>query len=226
MKFTRDGAIWLVMVIGGVLGFLSGHFDLLQKAFPSVGPAWSARLELVSGLVALIGGFLRMSPLALSPDHPLATKEAPQTTSLTGKPLGILLVIALAGSATSCAKAHHLAVVADDAASKAVFALDDAEYEACHKTPRVLSADQCAKLDPLVKRALLDVKALTGALQTTQAIDGIPTSLAALVQDIMALRFAIDDLGGGPSFAPIAARLHLVEQELLALLGRFTGVTK
>lgn len=227
MKLTRDGAIWWVAIIGGVLGFLGGHFELLQKAFPGVGPAWNARIELFAGIVALIGGFLRMSPLALSADHPVATNEASQTLSITGKPLvGIVLAIALAGAVSSCAKAHHVAVVTDEAVARVVFALDDAEYEACHKTPLVLTPAQCARLDPLVKRALLDVKALTAALQTTQGLEGIPTSLSALVKDVIALRVAIDDLGGGPTFAPIAGHLHQVETELLALLGRFTGATK
>lgn len=71
---TRDNAIWTVLLIAGVLGYLGGHYDVLQKAFPGLSQAWSARIELFSGLVGLIAGALRMSPLDLSEEGKLAAR--------------------------------------------------------------------------------------------------------------------------------------------------------
>lgn len=103
MKLTRDGAIWWVLFLGGVAGFLGGHFDLLTKAF-GLGPVWQARIELVSALSGFVGAFLRMSPAALSTQNPLATTEASQTLTLNGKVPLVLLVCLLGLPATARAQ--------------------------------------------------------------------------------------------------------------------------
>ena len=84
MKFTRDGSIWLVLFIGGLAGFLGGHFDLLAKAFPGVSTAWEARVELVSALSGFVGAYLRMSPAALSAGNVMASSEHAETLGIAG----------------------------------------------------------------------------------------------------------------------------------------------
>lgn len=81
IKFTRDGVVWAVLAAGGFSGFVLEHYDLLQRAFPFITPAWHARIELISTLAGFFGAYLRLSPLPLSSTHPLATNQASVTLS-------------------------------------------------------------------------------------------------------------------------------------------------
>ncbi len=132
-----------------------------------------------------------------------------------------LLVLALLASGCS-AKARHVAVVADQTIAEVVFALDDAEFLACHQQ-HVLSAEQCGRLDPLIKKALLDVKALTTALQATPKDGPIPTTLPALLKDLNDLGAVIDALGAGPEFTDLAAKARLANARIIGLLQQFSG---
>lgn len=85
MKFTRDGAVWSVLFLGGLAGFLAGHFELLTKAFPTLGTVWQARIELLSALSGFAGAYLRMSPASLSWGNRMASSDADQTLSITGQ---------------------------------------------------------------------------------------------------------------------------------------------
>lgn len=84
MTFTRDSVLWLVLFVGGLATFLSGHFDLLTKAF-ALGPTWQARVELVGAIAGFVGAYLRMSPAPLSRDHELATGDAGQALTVLGQ---------------------------------------------------------------------------------------------------------------------------------------------
>jgi len=89
MKLTRDSALLWIGLIGSIAAFLLEHFGLLQQAFPAISAAWHARFELLSGLTAIVAAYLRMSPLALSPDHALADRgNADRTLTITGAPKG------------------------------------------------------------------------------------------------------------------------------------------
>jgi hypothetical protein len=223
MKLTRDSALWWVLLASGVVGVLTGHAKLVHDAFPSAGPAWDSFVELASLLLAVVAAFLRMSPLALSDDHPLATREASKTLSVGGAPM-ILLALAIAGALVAgCGgKVRHVAVVADASIAQVVFALDDAEYAACHQN-HVLSADQCAKLDPVIKKALLDVKALTVALQTAPKDGPLPATLPALLKDLNDIGAVIDSLGTGPTFTSLASKARQANASVLGLLTQFAG---
>ncbi len=136
---TRDSALlWIGLAIA-VAGFLGEHFGLLQQAFPTIGPAWHARFELFSGLAGMVAAYLRMSPLALSDDHPL-TKQAPdssRTLSITGQVPKVLLALALVGSFTAgCASlpVKQRAVVSLQASETALEAAHDAERLLCSPT--------------------------------------------------------------------------------------------
>jgi hypothetical protein len=224
MKLTRDSALWWVLLVSGIVGVLTGHNNVLHAAFPTMGPQWDARLELFAFALSVVGAFLRMSPLALSQDHPLASAvpDANRTLSINGKP-AILLALALGAASSACAgTARHVAVVADASIAQAVFALDDAEYAACHQQ-HVLSAEQCAKLDPIIKKALVDVKALTAALQAAPKDGQLPSTLPALLKDLNDIGAVIDALGAGPTFSGLAAKARQANATILGLLTQFAG---
>lgn len=83
---TRDSAMLWLPIIGGLLGFLSGHFQLLQMAFPGLGPEWNARIELLSAAIAFTGAYVRKSPLPLSQDSDLRGVNNPdQSLTVLGK---------------------------------------------------------------------------------------------------------------------------------------------
>jgi hypothetical protein len=87
MTITRDASLLLVAVVAGLLGFLGAHFELLQQAFPNLSAVWASRIELASGLIAIIAGYLRMSPLRLSRDNNLSdgTANPMKTLSIMGQ---------------------------------------------------------------------------------------------------------------------------------------------
>jgi len=84
MKLTRDGSIWMVLFIGGLAGFLGGHFKLLAEAFPDLSSSWQARIELVSALSGFVGAYLRMSPASLSDNNPMASAVNDNTLGIAG----------------------------------------------------------------------------------------------------------------------------------------------
>lgn len=86
-KLTRDSALWWLLLVCSVATFLTGHFELLTNAFPSLSPVWQSRIELVGGLGALVATYLRMSPLALSPTNEVGHQgaDASKTLTITGK---------------------------------------------------------------------------------------------------------------------------------------------
>lgn len=107
MRLTRDGFIWALLAVAGGASFLLDHFGVLQQAFPGITPAWHARIELASMVAGWLGAYLRLSPLPLSWDHPLATQESGATLSPfnSTKPLAIVLLAAAVtlGATSACA---------------------------------------------------------------------------------------------------------------------------
>lgn len=184
MKFTRDGAIWWVGLIAGALGVIGGSFKLLHEAFPALDPAWDARLTLASAIVGFLSGYLRMSPLALSADHPIATNEASQKLSITGKPLvGIVLAVALAGA--SCVRPNPQLPAGADVilrAKTAVVAIGTMQHAA-------IELNKIQVCDPKPCHPLLSdsntgvvVDAATDALKTLRAVpDGWKATADAAV---------------------------------------------
>ena len=86
---TRDSAVWTITFVSALAVFFSSQFDLLTAAFPSLPPVWESRIELVSAVLGFISGYLKMSPLALRPDHPYAGTSDPHTTLNIFKPGGV-----------------------------------------------------------------------------------------------------------------------------------------
>lgn len=114
--FSRDSAIWWLGMAAGIIGFSTGHFELIHRAFPEMSVVWDSRLELLSGLLTFVSAYFRMSPRPLSGDSPRPPSDPTKTLSLLGKGLVIALattVVTLVAS--GCAHPRHAAVVADTA---------------------------------------------------------------------------------------------------------------
>src|SRR4051812_5646865 len=136
--------------------------------------------------------------------------------------LTIAAVYAISLAAACGTKSYHAAVVVDQTLAQAVFAVDDAQWKACHEL-HTAPADLCARLDPAVKTALLDVKALTAALQATPKDAPLPKSLPALLQSLSTVRGIVDALGTGPTFSSLAAKVNTANNAAVALLSQFVG---
>lgn len=50
---SRESWAWAVLTIASILGYLSAHYELLQSAF-ELAPIWEKRIELLSGLAAVL----------------------------------------------------------------------------------------------------------------------------------------------------------------------------
>lgn len=80
MRFTRDSVMWTALFLTAMAVFLSGHFELMTKAFPSIGLVWQARIELLAAVGGFVAGYMKMSPLALSYNSRLAGTADPDRT--------------------------------------------------------------------------------------------------------------------------------------------------
>lgn len=78
---TRNSWIWWLGMAGAVLTFVADQFGMLHMTAVS-----QDRVKFVALLIGIISGYLRMSPLALSPDSTLAGQGADPTKTLT--PMG------------------------------------------------------------------------------------------------------------------------------------------
>lgn len=55
-------AIYWIGIVGGLSLALSGHFELISKAFPGIGVVWEARIELVAFASATLCALFQRSP--------------------------------------------------------------------------------------------------------------------------------------------------------------------
>lgn len=140
----------------------------------------------------------------------------------------LLLVSVLSGGVgqiDGCAHARHLAVVADATFANAVFALDDAETKACQS--HAMSAADCAKADPKIVKALLDVQAVTTALQNTPKNVAAPKNLPDLLTDLTEAQGIIAPAAAAPD-APqpvkdLGSALTNAIVKTIAIVKTFTG---
>lgn len=124
--------------------------------------------------------------------------------------------------AAACATVQQLAIKADMAYSTAVFALDDAEFAACHPVPAPpLTTDLCGPLDVKVVQALQDVKAVTVAIQTFPTT--VPTSLPALLSDLNSVQISLVGLEQNPLIMSLAAKTADANAKAIALLTQIAG---
>lgn len=129
--------------------------------------------------------------------------------------LACLLVVAAVG----CATVRQVAIVADQSFATAVFALDDAEYQAWQT--HVISDAQHQKLNAPIRQALTDVKAVSTALKAAPATGTVPQSLPDLLKDLNDVQAVIAALQ--PLVPTIAARATDANSKAIALLTQLVG---
>lgn len=127
-----------------------------------------------------------------------------------------LLALALV-VAGGCASARQIAIVADQSFATAVFALDDAAFQACQS--KALADTQCAALNGPIKKALEDVKAVSLAIKASPT--GIPATLPTLLKDLQAVQDAIRE--AGPILPSLGAHASDANQKAIALLTQLLG---
>lgn len=216
MKFTRDAWIWNLSFIASVLTFLTSQLGGLHAAFPSLTAVADARIAIGAAVLGFISGYLKMSPLALSADHPMATNEASVVLSPvnSGKAIAVVLACVLATSSMACgAKQYHGLVVADQALSTALFALQDAEI-ASHNAGLITDVKHAAYKAEIAK-LLQAGDDLTMALQAWDPSQPAPPSIATAIAEVTAL---LNDAGALlPHADPFIAKI----QSVLTLLQKF-----
>lgn len=134
----------------------------------------------------------------------------------------VWLSIVLVGL-SGCATARHLATVADATFAQAVFAVDDAEYKACQTHAAPFTVEVCAKADPLVKQALVDVKAVTAAIKASPKNAPVPTSLPSLLADLTAIRDVIAPLSSTVVKENLVTKVEDALTQTIRVLSVFAG---
>lgn len=132
------------------------------------------------------------------------------------------ILLALVISVAGCATTQQLLIKADQTYATAVFALDDAEYSACHSGVPTLGPGECATLDPVVTQALKDVQNVTLALQKFPTT--IPTDLSALLVDLNNVQSALLRLQQIPIVTTLASKTADANAKAIDLLAKLTGV--
>lgn len=123
--------------------------------------------------------------------------------------------------ATGCATTQQLVIKADMSYATAVFALDDAEFTACHSGVPTLGPGECAILDPKIAQALKDVQSVTLAIKKFPTT--VPTDLSALLVDLNNVQSALLRLQQIPLVTSLAAQTADANAKAIALLAKLTG---
>lgn len=147
--------------------------------------------------------------------------------SLRRIPISLLLLVSMVAAGCG-ATGRHLAVQADYAFARAVFAVDDAEFAMCQAG--TLAAQQCDALNPYIKSALQDVKAVSLALRELPVDAKAPTSLPDLLQNLTSIqKVLVPVLAALPpavqaKVQPLLDRVTAALDEAIALVRLFSGV--
>lgn len=121
------------------------------------------------------------------------------------------------------AKAHHVAVVADATFAQAVFAVDDAEFTACQTHVAPFTVEFCATANPKIKQALLDVKAVTAALQLAPT-GGLPKDFPSLIKNLTDVQAMLVPLSPNPIKDDISSKIQKALAQAVAVLTAFAEV--
>lgn len=136
---------------------------------------------------------------------------------LVGLALAVIGVVIV----PACATTQSLLIKADQAYATSVFALDDAEYAACHPVV-ALSAAACADLDGKVAQALQDVQATTRAVQLFPTT--VPKDLPALLADLNNIQIILTQQPTLPLVADLSAKVANANAKAIDLLNHLLGV--
>ena len=183
-------------------------------------------LTFTGAVLALINRSQVTSPATLqnmTPATLASEQDAAQPIKDVVKKLPVVIVAIVLGSSVACASARHVAVVADASFAQAVFAVDDAEFEACKTNVPPFTPEVCAAANPKIKQALIDVKTVTAALQATPTNGQLPKDMPSLIQNLTDVQAMLSPLAPSVIKADIANKIQFALRLAIALLNSFAG---
>lgn len=184
-------------------------------------------LTFTGTVLALVNRSRVTSPKSLQEMTPRTladAQDASQPVKETVRKLPVVILAAVLGfGSVGCASARHVAVVADATFAQAVFAVDDAEFKACQTNVAPFTPAVCDDLNPKIKQALLDVKAVTAAIQASPKNGSLPKDMPSLLTNLTAVQAIISPLA--PSFIKddIANKIGYALRLAIAVLNGFAG---
>lgn len=133
----------------------------------------------------------------------------------------LILALSLFGLSSACGGLRHTLVTANKVPYVTIAAIDDAQFPLCHP---VSQGAWCDATDPLIKKALVDERAVAAAIQSMPKNGGVPTSLVDLIADLVSLNNILTPLQtvGGPVGTvaqKVTAALSQSSAQLSSLLG-------
>lgn len=201
-------------VAAAVAGLLALGWSLYQK--------YRARQKLVVALSAASMTEAGVESKVRAGDVPnmTASKHA------VPKKVAAVLLVCSGLLLNACGAQRHIAVQVDAAFATAVFAASDAAMEAC-KT-MVFTPEQCAvggSVNRNAQQALLDVKAVTTALQDSKD-STVPKNLPDLLVSLTNLQKIVGDLAPTiPTKNDLATKIIAAINQAIAVLKAYTGAT-
>lgn len=188
----RDSALWVLGLLSALLTFVLASTGVLQEAFPSLTPAFIKKLELVSGLVAALTAYLRMSPLDIT-EHgrnklvqSKLNKEA-RSKATRNRYGAYALAAAIAGS-SACAsggssydKFGVALTKAESAVFSAVGATRNAVYTSCDLTLPGFNPKECSGHYLKLQQAIEAGRSFSLAVRENNMAE-VPAMLVALDQ--------------------------------------------
>lgn len=133
--------------------------------------------------------------------------------------LAITLLVTVA-----CASTRHVLVQVDATFAQAVFAVDDAEFQACAARVAPFTAEVCAAANPKIKQALVDVKAVTAALQATPKSGVVPKDLPSLIQNLNDVQGILLPLSQSVAKSDVTTKVQSALAKATAVLTAVAGV--
>lgn len=159
-----------------------------------------------------------------------STTEAEVTDKIsrgdTPKAMSLLLpLLLITGLSVGCGAARHVAVQVDASFATAVFAASDAALEACNQN--VFTPAQCTvggSVNRNAQQALIDVKAVTQALQDAPTSAEVPKTLPDLLTSLSNLQTLVGDLAPTvPSKQALATKIQAALAQAIQVIRAFTG---
>lgn len=137
-----------------------------------------------------------------------------------------LISIVLAALFTlQCGAARHVVVQVDASFATAVFAASDAAMDACKSG--IFTPAQCAPggdVNRNAQQALIDVKAVTAAIQAVPDGTTVPTNLPTLLTSLTQLQSVIGALAPAvPAKADLASKISAALAQAIKVVAAFTG---
>lgn len=126
---------------------------------------------------------------------------------------------------SNCGAARHVAVQVDQSFALAVFAASDAALDACKQG--VFTQAQCTvggDVNRNAQQALIDVKAVTAALQSAPKDFVVPKNLPDLLTSLTSLQTLVGDLAPAvPAKADLTTKITAALRQAIQLVTAFTG---